>query len=222
MADSREMSPLRLWVRRQADEWLPWTALRGFGNSPVVRASMVMPVVGYLILLNDHLIHWGELHPQFRLFASDNPWRLIFLYWGTFCIAIASVAYAMCCPTVIKLYAHAVEFFNDAERYVGHGDKLREMAEGTAHAARRLRGDELERLSRKSAGFFDRPGAVLHDARANPGKIFDAAYEMADIAGRGWRLLCGCFFSLGFILLGIPAGVTLLGVARQTYRMLVG
>jgi hypothetical protein len=53
---------------------LRWSALRTVGNSAIVRASIVMPVVGYLILLNKNLV---TIENDFGHFFPPSPWRLI-------------------------------------------------------------------------------------------------------------------------------------------------
>jgi len=47
---------------------------RALGNSPLVRASIVMPLVGYLILLNQSLT---KVDIKLQLDFLQNPWRLL-------------------------------------------------------------------------------------------------------------------------------------------------
>jgi len=38
-----------------------WDILRKVGQSRLIGLTILVPVIGYMILFNDHLIHWFEL-----------------------------------------------------------------------------------------------------------------------------------------------------------------
>jgi hypothetical protein len=84
---------------------LRWSAIRMVGNSPLVRASIAMPFVGYLILLNENLV-------TIRYLTPFNPWRLLLIYYGSFFLAMAAIIYLVRCPAQIQKYPSPVEYMN--------------------------------------------------------------------------------------------------------------
>jgi hypothetical protein len=51
------MKRLRLWLlERREDGLLAWDQLRSVGNSRIVQASVLFPILGYLILFNDQAL----------------------------------------------------------------------------------------------------------------------------------------------------------------------
>jgi hypothetical protein len=42
--------------------WPTWADLRGIGNSNAVRASIIVPLIGYLIILNSTVADYLKLH----------------------------------------------------------------------------------------------------------------------------------------------------------------
>ncbi len=71
------MKAFWLWLKD-----LRWHKRRSVGHSPIVRASLFMPVVGYLILLNKHTADLVKLDPRLQPLSEGHPWRLVLLYYG--------------------------------------------------------------------------------------------------------------------------------------------
>src|ERR1700730_18225698 len=88
---------------------LRWSNIRTVGNSPIVRASIVMPVVGYLILLNENLM---VIETKYRYFFLHSPWRLVFVYYGFLIISVSAIMYVLWCPNQIRKYSSPVEYMN--------------------------------------------------------------------------------------------------------------
>jgi hypothetical protein len=99
-----------------------WTSLRALGNSPAIKLTIFIPIIGYLILLNEHVLHYLELSQ--RIFGNETQeghtsaapvsWRLLFLYFGLCLIAAASALHQLFCPTIIKRYASVSDFVSSA------------------------------------------------------------------------------------------------------------
>src|SRR5262245_11803678 len=92
-----------------------WSDLRNLGQSNLVRASVLLPVFGYLLLFNDTVhqltiryLHDGPVH-------LSSMWRIYFLYYGSFLLAAASLFFAWRCPKDIKDYPNHFRMV-DAER----------------------------------------------------------------------------------------------------------
>src|SRR5262249_3999128 len=77
-----------------------WSKLRVLGQSSLVRASVLTPVFGYLLLLNDNVRQF--LTVQFDaggLFHYlPSMWRVWMLYYGSFSLAIGSILFGWRCP----------------------------------------------------------------------------------------------------------------------------
>jgi hypothetical protein len=88
-----------------------WTKLREIGNSPAVKLTIAIPLVGYLILFNESVLHYldlsRELFGQPRTAGESGAhvsWRLLVLYFGLCFIAVGAALYAWHCPDEIKSY----------------------------------------------------------------------------------------------------------------------
>lgn len=84
-----------------------WSKLRNLGQSSLVRASVLMPVLGHLLLLNEHVHQFLTIqHDADWPFNSLHPmWRVWMLYYGSAILAAGSMLFAWQCPAVIKDYA---------------------------------------------------------------------------------------------------------------------
>jgi hypothetical protein len=103
-------------------EYSRWSKLRGVGQSYLVRASILMPAFGYILLLNERVQqvltkirfeNWLLEHlPTWllqRLPSWPSTWRIWFLFFGTSFLAIASILFSAFCPAEIKQYGSAFE-----------------------------------------------------------------------------------------------------------------
>lgn len=93
-----------------------WNKLRAVGNSPVARASIAVPILGYLIIFHRDLIDYLRIHSNF-CDGCTVSWRLHFLYFGSCFFAIGSVLYGLFCPALIKRYGGANDFFDSEKHY---------------------------------------------------------------------------------------------------------
>jgi hypothetical protein len=94
-----------------------WSELRNLGQSNLVKASVLMPVFGYLLLLNEHVHAYLTIQ-----FDGDWPfnrlpsiWRIWMLFYGSFFLAMGSILFASFCPVEIKRYPSAF-YLVDTER----------------------------------------------------------------------------------------------------------
>jgi hypothetical protein len=101
----------RLWGKEPR-----WNDLRRIGNSPIARASIAVPVLGYLILFNSEVIKFLNLHGSVCQDCTV-PWRLHLFYFACCCFASGSVLYAWRCPLVIKKYGVANDYFETEKTY---------------------------------------------------------------------------------------------------------
>lgn len=94
-----------------------WTQIRGIGNSPAIRMTVAVPVLGYLILFNETLR--SRLNLWHDVFGANLgpalPWRLVCLYFGLTAVAIGSLIYQWRCPQIIKRYDGPLDYIGAVE-----------------------------------------------------------------------------------------------------------
>jgi hypothetical protein len=117
-----------------------WHRLRTLGNSTAAKLTILIPLVGYLVLLNDKVVNYLELSERIfgQATTAGSLNKLLAIYVGLVCVALASAIFALCCPLEVKKYASAEEHVAGEEPFMS------ERAEGIVEA-RLKRGDELAR-----------------------------------------------------------------------------
>lgn len=197
-----------------------WSKLRQLGQSNLVRASVLMPVFGYLLIFNEHIhqyltIRYDDGWPFNYLPAM---WRIWTLYFGTVFLAMGSILFAWCCPTAIKDYASDYMMVN-AER-----DHL--TAHNLTKQVAKTLDDLYQGMSPTERAIFPFSRAMLKPTEENLGAGTEPYLKTSDQWGLGlihiWNvhdikrpiLRVGVFllFRVGLILLGIPAIYTFVQV----------
>ncbi|WP_339028406.1 hypothetical protein WI604_26755 [Bradyrhizobium symbiodeficiens] len=89
------------------DATLPWSKLRGVGNSPIAKITTLIPLVGYLILFNDNVARFLHLASEFAGVHDANfsvaP-KLMLVYVGLCATALGVTVFAIFCPPDVKYY----------------------------------------------------------------------------------------------------------------------
>jgi hypothetical protein len=195
-----------------------WSLLRDLGQSNLVRASVLMPVFGYLLLLNEHvhdylIIRYDGDWPFNRL---PSIWRVWMLFYGSFLLAMGSILFAWCCPVVIKRYASAFSLADTERPHL------------TAHNQTPQIADKLKSLyssmSKWESSLFLRPRLKPEQSHLGAGTSPELQtgdhwglglihiWEVNDIKRPILRIVIFSLFRVGLILLAIPAGLTFLQV----------
>lgn len=129
---------------------LSWRLLRSIGNSRAAKLTMLIPLVGYLVIFNHEIIDHLELTATiFGASANATLNKLVLIYFGLVCVAIASVIFAIWCPLEIKRYASPEEYVAGEEPF------LSEKAIGFIQV-RLKTGDEIARAEADGYGRFYR------------------------------------------------------------------
>jgi hypothetical protein len=201
-----------------------WSKLRELGQSNFVRASVLMPVFGYLLLLNDEVHRFLTNHFDASWPFDQLPalWRVWLLFYGTFLLAMGSILFAWLCPVEIKRYLSPFSLV-DAER-----------PHLTAHNQTQQIADKVDALynsmSKWEASLFELPrlrpdlpnlGAGQHVQTGDQwGLGLIHIWTVRDLKRPIWRILILMLFSAGLILLAIPAAFTFLQVTLLFVRHL--
>lgn len=91
-----------------------WLELRTLGNSKLVQATVLVPVLGYLILFSEWFLELLGDENGFNLL-----WKVYCLYYSFTFIALASVLYSFRCPFVFKHYGSLADYVEKEERLYG-------------------------------------------------------------------------------------------------------
>jgi hypothetical protein len=93
-----------------------WMELRALGNSRAVQASVLFPVVGYLILFNDQVSTFLSIsrleNAQPTLGVLGWAWshKLHFIYFGLMSLGLGSFIYSFRCPFIIKKHGDFADY----------------------------------------------------------------------------------------------------------------
>src|SRR5689334_18222309 len=90
---SRWWRKLKDLPRRRA---LTWTQLRTIGHLPLMKATIFVPLIGYLIIFNETIARYLRL-----VWEEDAtppvPTNLLLVYFGLVCLSVGAGVYALRC-----------------------------------------------------------------------------------------------------------------------------
>jgi hypothetical protein len=186
-----------------------WSQLRALGSSRLVQASLLMPAFGYLLLLNDNVHDYLKIkYDGWLLPHLPSLWRIWFLYYGSISLAVGSILFAWFCPIEIKRYASSFEIV-----------RMQRDLDVQEFSAEQLRGElqsAYKKLSRWAQSlypidFSDTPlGAPSSDLGTT---VLIHRWRMMDVKWPVVRLTVFVLFSIGLLLVAVPAAVTFVQVS---------
>ncbi len=186
-----------------------WAELRKVGNSYAVRASIVVPVIGYLIILNStvadylklHGIEWARHDPPS---SFDRLWslKLYFIYVGLMSLGVGSAIYQLKCPHFIKKYADWVDYVAGTALHMDI-EQLHVFPEILHDSGDALRGNHV---IYESLNDFDARQDTLR-------RYLRKHYRQMSEQDRLWRSITTTCFAIGFSFLAIPSLMTAWRVA---------
>jgi len=97
-------------------QWPTWADLRTIGNSSAVRAAIVVPVIGYLIILNSTVADYLKMHGIEPLQQPSSLWdrlwatKLYLIYFGLMYLGLGSAVYQWKCPHFVKKHADWTDY----------------------------------------------------------------------------------------------------------------
>jgi hypothetical protein len=184
----------------------------------MVRASVLTPVFGYLLLLNDQVRQYLTI--QFDaggLFHYlPSMWRVWMLYYGSFFLAIGSVLFAWRCPAYVKQYASAFQMA-DGER------PNRTAQHETEHLRQELKDlydgmsgweNSVFKLRRLQPDHSNLGVGVIPNLHSSDqwGLGLIHIWSVNDIKQPWWRIATLALFATGLFLLAVPAFLTFVQV----------
>lgn len=211
-----------------------WTDLRSFSNSPVVRATILVPFIGYWIILNDTLVaHYSQLScfltsckppacPIEAVKAPDAPWRLFATFFGLSLLGLGSFTYQMFCPRVVKDNADATAYSRayvhdisgvEIDRIV---DVLKKNPETASAVEKHV--EYVDKIERARV-HGEEPDLSLLDRRRDLWRNFlQTQYDDANALRYPARLVAYVFYIAGFGVLVFPTADVFFRVCRVLWR----
>lgn len=212
------------YLHIHARDWLEshsrWSQLKALGNSNLVRASVLMPAFGYMLLLNDEVHQYLTIkYDGWLLKYLPNVWRIWLLFYGSFFLAAATILYSVFCPPEVKRYSSAFEM---ADAEAAHHYNINE-APLVQHKAREVYLD----MPQWMLPYFDMDG-MNHEADvstfshpvAHLSKFLILQWMIQNMQRRGLRIVLYFLYAIGLLLIGVPAAFTFLQVTWISIRQL--
>jgi hypothetical protein len=216
---------------------VPWSRLRGIGNSAAAKATILMPLVGYLVLFNGEFVAWLQLHQTVGDVVTSGAteaalgWRLLCLYYGLMLVAIATIVYTVRCPWICKRYADAIECARDTDEIHSSASafsslirELRQIVSSSRRAPDRVleaANGELRLIGSKDQdeGAWDSIGANERSSRVQ--RLLAAKYNLEDYSRPLARIAVAVLYAIGLLLLAIPSGHLFFKVTQHSLGMFV-
>lgn len=187
-----------------------WNSLRLFGNSLAAKSTIAVAVMGYLVLFNTYVVDYLTLNTAFCS-GCDVSWRLYFLYFGSFFIAIGSGIYIIFCQSLIKRYAGASDFFDAEKAYFSQPGNLNYLFSLVEREKRAPAEDPLE--LRKTV--VARNAALNADHVNTLAGIMGEHYVLQMYTYPALRVCVYLCYASGTLLLLVPTVYTFVEVFRS-------
>jgi len=177
--------------------WPTWADLRGIGNSSAVRASIIVPVIGYLIILNSTVADYLKLHGIEWVNQPTNVWdrlwslKLYLVYFGLMFLGVGAAIYQWKCPSFVKKYGDWADYVAGVAPQVDRGQ---------VEALAIIIGKDFRRDFHGDYADLIRSYLRQH-------------YHQMSHYDLGWRIATAILFAWGFALLSIPSFMTAVRVA---------
>ena len=195
-----------------------WSNLKKIGRSKIVSLTIFMPIFGYMIMFNEHLIGFFELSSQAftdsvnavqgenskEPITIDTKTRLYYFYFGFSFIGVASLIYQMFCPSMIKEYESGGEYIQEQKplltenRLINLSENLEKEGVIDSAKIKSVRASyEIGWQLGEKEGKNKRDAAVID--------LLDLHWESENTSDKAARLLVFLFYMFGFFILAIPS-----------------
>jgi hypothetical protein len=207
--------PPKVFEEIRIDERWPnyaarWNNLSRIGNTTIAKASILVPILGYLLLFQKDVIKFLQMHVDICA-TCEVSWRLHFFYFGCCFFALASLFYGWKCPTLIKRYEGAPNFFTDEKDYFASPrnflylyelvTKVKGTPPNDPHNLKQIA--QNNRVLSRDVDYGYLAG------------VMGEHYVAQNMAMPIYRLMTYFLFWIGGILIAIPTVITMWEIGRQ-------
>jgi predicted membrane channel-forming protein YqfA (hemolysin III family) len=197
-----------------------WVRLRFVSNSSAAKATILIPLIGYLVLFNQTIVNFLNLIKELN--GSHDvgvSYRLILLYLGLCAIALGVLIYGWFCPNEVKHYGSAAAFVQ------GDGPSLRGFVMSDLQvmiAKTEPYKTKLEELSRELDAKNHEAGIDHNDRERYRIENLHLYFDFLNRSHRIARLICVASYFVGFSLLAIPSAEVFVGVTAILVKKMIG
>ncbi len=192
--------------------FVPWSSVNTLSNSFAARATILIPLIGYLVLFNEKID--GYLNLIGALNGADSHYgvslRLLSLYMGLCFVAAAVMVYSLRCPRDIKGFSTAPDFIGGVQNTIS-GPSLRIIE--VAVASDPTLADEFEAL--RSV----RRASEANDPQYVRGLLF-LRFGQLDRSREYSRFFCILLYAMGFAFISIPSGLVFIKIFGIFYHVM--
>lgn len=200
-----------------------WSSLQLFGTSLVVRSTVLVPLVGYLILLNDRIVEWMNIGVPWLpdLEPRAAGWRLFFIFYGGMLVGLGSVIFSWRCPRPAKKYRSVVEYVSSEREFFWPGSHYTYLVARLQHLSRELKtwqkgAHEFFNLDRELAMARSQEGR--EDAKDHLIVLMTLLWHIEDTCQWPWRCVVFALFAVGSVLILVPSIATVVQITLATVR----
>jgi hypothetical protein len=210
------MNKLSAWLESHSR----WSQLRQLGESGLVKSSVLMPAFGYILLLNENIHQYLTIkYDGWLLNYLPSVWRIWFLFYGSFFLAIGSVLFTRYCPPEIRRYASEFGMATAEREHVAHQRLAIQHREKLQALYNRMSTWEnlifpLPKLK------FDQPAYGVESSDIESTLLIQL-WTLANIKRPRLRIFILVVFAIGLALLAVPAAFTFLQVTLGALKHLI-
>jgi len=192
---------------------IPWTALRAIGNSTAVKMTIFIPVIGYMVLFNEYILHYlalsshifGSTEIQSSSQEAHVSWRLVLLYFGFCFLAGGAAIYQFFCPAEVKEFGTPIDYISAMRPQMG--DVMFGRLESTLSKHKNC----SKEFTQFQKHMLDRQGR--YSQKADRDEIFEAYkrdvlelnFRSLNASSPILRMVTAAFYVVGSIILAIPS-----------------
>jgi hypothetical protein len=191
-----------------------WSQLRQLGNSNLVRASVLMPAFGYMLLLNENIHQYLTVKYDSWLLTRlhlPNLWRIWLLFYGSFSLATATILYSVFCPEEVKRYNSSFEMADEETDHQINLGQFEIVQDALRGFYSRLSAWE-QMISPQKPRSLEMPLSDLSNRRSAMSVYLIHQWTLKNLKRPRLRSLIFLLFALGLILVGVPAVLTFVQV----------
>lgn len=195
-----------------------WSQLRLIGSTYVVRATALMPVLGYFIIYNDFvadlfpvdqkIISVPERSPH-TIFEFSITTRLHLAYIGLFLIGCGSLMFNTLCPSLIRRHQTSEAYISSEIETLSARDMF-DIFERSKHL--KQAGDREITRQINSLEQSLSASTVIQLSRQSKIDAMKLDFKALDASLTAVRLLTASAFGAGFIALFTPSAISAINV----------
>jgi hypothetical protein len=210
----QEGDTMKVWDRlvERLERASRWSQLRALGNSNMVRASVLMPAFGYMLLLNDNVHQYLTIKfDGWLLNYLPSIWRVWLLFYGSFFLATATIVYSFFCSNDIKRYVSPYELADAQTQHILRLNRFSQVVSTAQELHNAMSRWERSLVDLEPVDFSWKPPGVEEALRQTSIALVHI-WTIENIKHPPLRMSLYIMFAVGLSLLTIPAAFTFLQV----------